>query len=1456
MKLLSLILLSIASNAFSQSLNPNEVILKLSPSAPLLKRGENPEHVLNERIHVALRQAGSYQIARALPEQFPSEAGQFLLLRYAQTSTPLSDLITQLAQFSEIEYAQFNHVLRCENASTSSIPPLRGGRGVLGLSDASQFQSYTPPAPIKRGIKEMRAIQEFPNDAPNDSLFARQWALETLRATAAWKITRGARDVLVAVIDTGVELDHPDLQANLWINTEEDLNQNGRADSADYNHVDDDDNGFVDDVIGWDFTDAPSFSDGGDHVERDNDPSDENGHGTSASGIIAAVANNRIGIAGLAPDCRIMVLRAGNSQGLLEEDDVASAIVYAVANGARVINMSFGDNVTSPMLRDIIRFAHGRGVVPVASAGNSASEELFYPAGFAETISVGASTTSDQLASFSSYGERIDVVAPGEDIWTTNAGGGYGPFTGTSAAAPLVSAVAALLLARSPDMNNEMARAALQNNARDLGQPGWDRFFGAGRIDALAALQLERVARAEILSPRMDMGLPNQAANFVVRGTALGAFVSAYELAYGEGDAPLQWRLINSTSGRQVLEDSLGVLSLQNLRDGVYTLRLQVQQQSGPTIEDKVRMFLDRTPPQISALRLQDMIERAHSSMLIEFKTDDLCRATLWWRASGSNTSFTPQAFNYLTTKHRLHLSLARTNGTIEFYLTAVNQSGLETRDDNNGRYYQFQTAQPEITARPFVELPFATSAALPAGYLWHGAADFDGNGNGELLLSRYGKNNALGALTIFERNESGFAARYSSSQPLIPRDVGDSDHDGRLEILAGFGARSFIYEAPLAGEFPARLMWADTNNFWAARFADLDADGRIEIIGRNADTFSVLENEDGEFFRKIAALRNFSLGANLTGVPHAEIADFDGDGRREILLGDFDGDLYIHEAVGDNQFAPVWSDSLPLIDSIAFIRAGDFDGDGRQDFAAGCHSSLSLNAEHEFDARHWLFRIYCVKGDNQFEVLWEQRFFGLQSPKDFDAGLGAGDIDGDGRDELFLNLFPESYVAEYENGRVQVAWYYQPGRSNTTVVAALEPGRPPAFYFSDGERVRAFSLSNNNTGAPAPQNFEARALDEQSVRLHWRAVTGAEGYAIYRAASDSATSLLTAVTGEDYLDQGLESERIYRYAIATIDSQNAVRLGPATREVAARPSAPPRVLAAHFFAPYHVAVTFSEPMQATLRDQQHFELLVDDVEIAEQQPESVVLSRSASEVILAFPQQDFSPGRYEIKVRNAFDANGVALDTSTASAEFEVQALPSRFYLASAKLESPQTVLVQFNLTVDQTTASEPRNYALTVTPNFAEPLTFASAEMRADDPASVRLRLRNGHIAPLGRSFVITARDIKSSNGLALTRGEGDAIGFAPVSSNLAHVRVYPNPYIAARHAQLTIAGLTENATITILDEQGRALITLREQGGDGGYHWDARDESGKLLASGVYVCYVTSGEEKAWTKFVIVR
>lgn len=296
---------------------------------------------------------------------------------------------------------------------------------------------------------------------PNDPQLEKLWGLQNtgqrdgswqegvsgvdIQAPAAWELTRGSHDVVVAVIDTGIDLMHPDLRGNLWMNPLEEGGAPG---------VDDDGNGLIDDVHGYDF------------INNDGDPSDDHNHGTHVAGTIAARGDNGVGVTGVAWTARLMAVKAFDARGEGTTASAVSAIGYAVQMGARVLNNSWGGEPPSDILRSAIESAAKAEVLFVASAGNSrANSDVApqYPAGFLlpNVVSVAAINNKGLLASFSNFGRKsVHVAAPGVSIYST-VRGGYGSMSGTSMAAPHVSGIAALMLAREPGLGVVEMKARL-----------------------------------------------------------------------------------------------------------------------------------------------------------------------------------------------------------------------------------------------------------------------------------------------------------------------------------------------------------------------------------------------------------------------------------------------------------------------------------------------------------------------------------------------------------------------------------------------------------------------------------------------------------------------------------------------------------------------------------------------------------------------------------------------------------------------------------------------------------------------------------------------------------------------------------------------------------------------------------------------------------------------------------
>ena len=307
---------------------------------------------------------------------------------------------------------------------------------------------------------------------PNDPYFYLQWALHNtgqsggtpdadIDAPESWDIETGDENIVIMISDTGVDWNHPDLAANIWINSDEILDGS-----------DTDRNGFVDDIRGWDF------------VNNDNNPMDDNGHGTSCAGIVSAATNNNIGVAGICWNSVIMPVKGLNYHGYGTYSDMAKGIKYAADNGANVISMSW-TGTYSDTIKYVVDYAYDKGAVLVAAAGNDGNSNKKYPAAYANVIAVAATNNKDSKISASNYGPWIDVAAPGWEVYTTDLNDDYTYFSYTSCATPHVAGLAGLILSKTSSYSPAKVMSIIRNNT-DPCESVYD--IGTGRINAYKAL--------------------------------------------------------------------------------------------------------------------------------------------------------------------------------------------------------------------------------------------------------------------------------------------------------------------------------------------------------------------------------------------------------------------------------------------------------------------------------------------------------------------------------------------------------------------------------------------------------------------------------------------------------------------------------------------------------------------------------------------------------------------------------------------------------------------------------------------------------------------------------------------------------------------------------------------------------------------------------------------------------
>ena len=442
----------------------------------------------------------------------------------------------------------------------------------------------------------------FQNKGSWGQKYADQWAIQRVGFTAKkgspWDaIQKDGAPIVVAVIDSGIDWRHPDFSpGNLWKNRRE----------VPGNGLDDDDNGYVDDLIGWNF------------LGNNNLPWDRDGHGTMVSGIIAATTGNGMGIAGINSHARIMVLKALNRNGVTRASYVAEAILYAVNNGARVINLSVGGKGVTRLEQMAVDYAISRGVVVVVAAGNGAVDvEDFAAAGLDNVITVAATDVGDQRTGYSNWGTQVDIAAPGDDVLGLRARGTdlmanvegleyeagshlvgdgelYYRASGTSFSAPIVTGVASLLMSRDPALSGEEVRRILIQSAQDIGPPGRDQLSGYGMVDSQAALRADPEFFIDVQISGVAAVQDAGKIYLEILGSLDGNQLKSGWLEYGAGTEPDKWKRLKGDLKKPVDETSLGRIPAEELGgESTWTVRLIGEHANGQRREYRFQVDLN-----------------------------------------------------------------------------------------------------------------------------------------------------------------------------------------------------------------------------------------------------------------------------------------------------------------------------------------------------------------------------------------------------------------------------------------------------------------------------------------------------------------------------------------------------------------------------------------------------------------------------------------------------------------------------------------------------------------------------------------------------------------------------------------------------------------------------------------------------------------------------------------------
>lgn len=1344
--------------------------------------------------------------------------------------------------------------------ATSALERLLRTYVVTPASDSILRMLYGLPM-----AEEIWPVARFSINQPRlttDSLVDQQYALRILRAGQAWSFATG-QGILVGVLDTGIDWAHPDLADNIWVNPKEDRNRNGRFDPwpstvdvggvfGDLDGVDDDGNGWVDDVIGYDFVDQ-DIGNIGDYRGRDPVPVDEHGHGTSVSGVIAAVAGNGLGIAGLAHESKVVTLRAFDATGNAEEDDVAIALLYAASMGIPIVNMSFGDGVDSPLLADAVTVAAERGCLLVASAGNTGQVSRQFPAGYSAVMAVGATNEQDRRAPFSSTGGVVDIVAPGQDILTTAVGGRYRSVNGTSFAAPYVAAAAALVWQQRPTLQSHEVRGILREASIDLGPRGFDAEFGNGRLDVVRALTFPAAASVVIASPTTGTEVDlRRTSSIEVAGTITSTQFSRWHVLVGR-DGGSQWDTV--AEGReQVVDAPFANIDCTLLGAGEYVIRVVVTQTTMRTIEQQVRFRVSSATLEVESIEL---LPAWHDDQRVLVVTSNASRPTRMRVVAWDGVRLREQDdMRHRSRLHSMAIEGLATGVPIDIEVIHISDGGDTAR--RSARVTLPTDAMPRGT---MVE----RGGADVAGYVLNDVRPLYGDGKPVVLMNDM-SSGSFGVMKAVVPGQLAWQTRDSLNAIWIPRGLGDIDDDGKTEVLAHVVGRAMVFgQAEQHGSPFARVVWGDsTGDVNGTALADITGDGIPEILCLSRRGLLAYSYQGGQV-RLIGVAENTTPPArgsaqNRVDEVSVAVGDFDGNGLIEVAFSDTDGDLIISEWSGSafTQKHVVLGEGQG---GSGYVHARDVDGDGRPEILHGVPDDTAPNADREYGRSVWTYTLYKGTAPGHYSIAWQDRFYGVRYGIGFRNGVEGGQLDMKAGEEVVISVYPRLYVFRWDaiRGTLEPFWY-RDGVATPRVAIADFYGEgvnqmlvgvssPEIGFLSSSVVVQA---DTTTTRVLQPPGVRVQFLGRQVVRVSWARVRGARAYAVEMAIGSGPFQRMAETEELFWVFDSAEAGITYRVRLIALGATLAN----------SRPSQP-----VAWTMPNEILGIRCEPMTVPRNDAERglsFTVTFDGPPA--QRPAnamgwyltqgrlvvratSVAPAGEQSYVVVFPPTQSLVDGEVTLVVPEVETRSGLPSPGTAFTIRVVPPQEPTDFHLASLHVESLQRILIRFSEPVDQQESARPERYIL-------RPYGEIAAAEFVDDTTVALAVSSNSPIGARGESYTITAVDLRARSGRHITTGAGNTLGFVLSATSIQDVYPFPHPVRLSLHQEVTFANIPPGAHVDIRDQNFRVVRTLVDTEGLGGLRWDLADDLGKTVLPGIYLFDVRWNGDMQRGKLVIQR
>lgn len=1304
----------------------------------------------------------------------------------------------------------------------------------------------------------------------NDSLFNFQWSLDIINARKSMQTYSGKR-INIAVVDSGIDYYHPELKNQFMINKQEDLNGNGTFEpwdyreirnglSGDFNGIDEDGNGYVDDVIGYDFVDL-DFVHFGDWRSPDPIPDDEAGHGTSVASIIVAEGNNNIGMVGLANQSKVLNVRAFDITGNGETDDIANAIIYAAIRRVDIINMSFGDYFNSKLLEDAIKFASSMGCIMVASAGNDDKATPHYPSDYKEVVCVGSVNKNGKRSSFSNWGTNLSLMAPGEDVITCESGGGYSASNGTSFSAPFVTAAIALYLEKNSKPAIAEMRSHLEATSKKLSPVGWLHKSGSGILDVTNMLEFKGLSNIEIVNiPNYFIFIPKDSLEISI--SAITPLFKSAQLEIAELNTQNFVPLTNFFS-KQLKDEKIKIDFSKQKTDALLSLKVELNNGQILRRLRAVRILKNADSLKILFKNVTSAVKNGKRVVLVSARTNIETNLTIEY----FHKDF-PDIKRY---KYDLENSDKNHFVAIDdLILPGIYKiKGILTpkyndyNEVNTSFDHEFEFDYQIFPTQNVVQKDYK----LPRAYLNNNVLDFFQKNTEQVVINDL-SNFVIENAKVYEFSNNRFHL-LDTLKDWIPVAFGNSNGNILTDILLTYNGKMMITEATSVGQSPfSKEIYKSNFSFveWGENFFDLDGDKLDEAIGYNDSSFFALKfNKQQNKFLPMAMTKLPEKSKSKGLTKGSVIWDLDDDGKPELVHSNYYGHIFIYEFdKASNNFYLEFVDttnygySNPILTLIK-------NKDGTSEVIIATYGTENLFGETSNINQIWNIRSIVPTRYNNYKISNIENIMGVRAGIEprirvgFRNGILGADIDKDGQDELIISALPNTYVYRKLNNSWHPYWHYPYSFTNSAIVWDFDKNGVNEIGISTFDSTKFFELPSFGYVIATPQFYDSYTLTNQMAVMKWTKVPNAHFYRVYKIVQNENGEFILKQISKTDIDSlfviDLTPKQYHYFIVTSVDTSDGIKESNYSEILTIYANAPIYPIKVTAINNNTLVISFNGKIKPSINEAGNF--IVKPTFGGNSILPSSVIANSDSSYILTL-DKSLERGEYEIICKPFKDYWNNPSQISSIYFEIGSPQINYEMYLKSLKVVDLNNLIIEFSENVEDESGNEPTNYEL-------KPIGKVVAAQLDVNNKSIALLKLNDDIKnqnSTGEIYSVTAKNIKSRNKkFPITIGAGNTLSFTLVSDNISNVFTFPNPVSLSKDEYIGFGNLPVEFEITIMNLQGTILQKLSDNNARGAIKWDLKDLKGEKLSLGSYIYKITgknrNGEQLQFeiNKFAIV-